>query len=99
MVTGISEEGLSINCKVKVMNFPASEKILQKLDDIIKEKPDDLMGHSGINNITNNINLSNNVKKIFNKIFKESSSTSIEFSSAINHKDKTQTVTDTNARL
>ena len=46
------------------MNFPGStsEKILEKLDDIIKEKPEDLIFHAGTNDITNNVNLSTNVK-------------------------------------
>ena len=60
------------------------------------------MVHAGTNDITNDVNLSTNVKKIFNKTSKESPSSSIEFSSVINRKDKTnieKTVTDTNARL
>ena len=86
------------------MNFPGgrSEKILQKLDDIIEEKPGDLIVHAGINDITKNVNLSTNVKKIFNKISKEPPSTSIAFSSINNRKDKMniqKTLTDTNARL
>ena len=68
MVNGISEKGLSVNYKVKIMNFPGStsEKILEKLDDIIKEKPEDLIFYAGTNDITNNVNLSTNIKKIFN---------------------------------
>ena len=86
------------------MNFPGgtSEKILEKLDVIIKEKPDKLIVHDGTNDITNNVNLLTNVKKIFNKVSKELPSTSIAFSSIINRKDKTniqKTLTDTNARL
>ena len=104
MVNGISEKGLSVNHKVKIVNFPGgtSEKILEKLDVIIKEKPDDLVVHVGTNDITNNVNLLTNVKKIFNKVSKELPSTSIAFSSIINRKDKTniqKTLTDTNARL
>ena len=40
MVNGISEKGL--NHKVKILNFPGDtiENILEKLDDIIKEKPE-----------------------------------------------------------
>ena len=40
MVNSISEKGLRVNYKVEIVNFPAStsEKILAKLDDIIKEK-------------------------------------------------------------
>ena len=50
----------------------------------------------------NNVNLSTHVKKIFNKISKEPLSSSIEFSSIINRKDKTyvqKALTDTNTRL
>ena len=43
MVNGISEKGLNVNHKVKIVNFPGgtSEKILEQLDVIIKEMPDD----------------------------------------------------------
>ena len=56
MVNCISEKGLSFNQKVKILNFPGgtSEKILEKLDDLIKEKPDD---HVAMNDNTNNLNL------------------------------------------
>ena len=65
MVNGISEKGLSVNHKVKILNFLGgiSEKILDKLDVIIKEKPDDLVVHVGTNNFTINVNLLTNVKK------------------------------------
>ena len=67
MVNGISKKGLSVNYKVKIMKFPGgtNEKIPEKLNDMIKEKPDDLIGHVGTNDITYNINLLTNVKKIF----------------------------------
>ena len=104
MVNDISEKGLSVNLKVKLVNFPGgtSEKILEKLDDIIKEQPDDLIVHVRTNDLTNNINLLTNVKKIFNKVSKESPSTSTAFSSIINRKDKAniqKTLADTNAHL
>ena len=85
MVNDISEKGLSVNLKVKLVNFlgGTSKKILEKLDDIIKKQPDDLIVHVGTNDLTNNINLLTNVKKIFNKVSKESPSTSIAFSSII----------------
>ena len=69
---------------------------------IIKERPDDLIVYVGTNDLTNTIKLLTNVKKIFNKVFKESPSTSIAFSCIINRKDKAniqKTLTDTNARL
>ena len=72
IVNGISEKGLCVNHKVKIVNFPGgtSEKILEKLDDIIEQKPDDLIVHVGTNDITNNVNLLTNAEKIFNKISK-----------------------------
>ena len=99
MVNGISEKGLSVNHKIKIINFPGgtSEKILEKLDVIIKEKPDYIIVHVRTNDITNNVNLLTNVKKIF-KVSKESLSTSIAISSIINRKDKRKiqkTLTDT----
>ena len=104
MVNGISEKCLSVEHKVKIVNFPGgtSEKILEKLDVIIKEKPDKLIVYDGTNDITNNVNHLTNVKKILNKVSKELPSTAIAFSSIINRKDKTnvqKTLTDTNARL
>ena len=89
---------------MKIVNSPGgtSEKILKKLDDIIKKQPDELIVHTRTNDLTNKVNLLTNVKKIFNKFFKESPLTSIAFSSIINCKDKTniqKTLIDMNARL
>ena len=98
MVNGISEKGLSVNHKVKIVNFTGgtSKKILEELDVTIKENPDDLIVHVGTSDITNNVNLLTNVKK------RGLPSTSIAFSSIISLKGKTNTqksLTDTNARL
>ena len=71
MENGISEKGLSVNRKVKIVNFPGtSENILKKLDEIIKEKPDNLIVHVGTNDIANNATLLTIIKKIFNKFLK-----------------------------
>ena len=53
MINDISEKGVGVNHKVKIINFPGgtSERILEKLDDIMKEKPDDLIVHAGTNGI------------------------------------------------
>ena len=65
MVNGISEKGLSVNHKVKILNFPGGkrEKILEKLDGIIKVQPDGLIVRVGTNDLTNNVNLLTNIKK------------------------------------
>ena len=59
MVNGISERGLSVNHKVRTVNFPSGEieKFVQKLDDKIKEMPGDPIIFLGTNEITNNVNL------------------------------------------
>ena len=52
------------------MNFPGgtSNKILEKLNRIIKEQSDELIVHVRSNDLTNNVNLLINVKRIFNKV-------------------------------
>ena len=64
MINGISKKGFSINHNVKIVNFPGgtSEKILEELDDIIKEQPDDLIVYVGTNDFTNNVNLLTSIK-------------------------------------
>ena len=51
---------------VKVTNFAGDtiRKIVERLDNLIKDKPDDLVIHTGTNDQTNNVKLLNNVKKI-----------------------------------
>ena len=74
MLNNISEKSLSKTHKVRVINFPGgtSEKMTDHLDDLIKGKPDDLIVHVGTNDIANNVNLLNNVRKIFRKVSKDS---------------------------
>ena len=74
MLNNISEKGLSKTHKVRVINFlgGTSEKITDQLDDLIKGKPDDLIVHVGTNDIANNVNLLNNVKRFFRKVSKDS---------------------------
>ena len=54
MVDGISEKGFSKEREVKVVKIPGgtSEKILDHLEQIIKEKPDYAMVHIGTNDLT-----------------------------------------------
>ena len=72
MLNNISEKGLSKTHKVRVINFPGgtSGKITDQLDDLIKGKPDDLIVHVRTNDIANDVNLLNNVKKILGKFLK-----------------------------
>ena len=90
MVNCIPEKDFNKENKVKVVNFPDgfSEKILGHLEQIIKEKPDNVMAHIGTNDLTCNVDLLNNAKKILKVISKDSPSTNLAFLSLITRKDK-----------
>ena len=64
-----------------MINFPGgtSEKITDELDDLIEGKPDNLTVHVGTNDVPNNVNFLNNMKKIFRKVSKDSPSTQLAF--------------------
>ena len=51
MVNNVNERGLSKSNTVLVKSFSgaASEKILEEMDEIIKEKPDSIIIHAGPN--------------------------------------------------
>ena len=104
MLNNISEKGLSKTHKVRVISFPGgtSEKNTDQLDDLIKRKPDDLTVRVGTNDIANNNNLLNNVKKTFGKVSKDSPSTHPAFFSIIVRKYKKnleKIIIETNACL
>ena len=104
MLNGVNEKGLSKSHNVKVKNYPGatSEDILDKIDDLLKVKPDCLLVHVGTNDLTNNVNLLNSVKKMVNKVKNSSPNTKLVFSSVILRKDKkdiSKKVGETNQRL
>ena len=104
MLTGISGKGLSKKHNVSVTSFSGgtSEKIIQNVEDLLKNKPDDIMIHVGTNDITNRVNLLNSVKKIVKQVSNISPTTTVAFSSIIIRKDKKHVekpLTDTNTRL
>ena len=45
MLSGIAEKGLCVKRKVKMRHSPGitNDKTIKKLDDLIKDKPDDLI--------------------------------------------------------
>ena len=90
MLNGVNEKGLSKSHNVKVKNYPGatSEDILDKIDDLLKVKPDCLLVHVGTNDLTNNVNLLNSVKKMVKKVKNSSPNTKLVFSSVILRKDK-----------
>ena len=56
----------------KVKNYPGatSEDILDKIDDLLKVKPDCLLVRIGTNDLKNNVNLLKSAKKMVNKMEK-----------------------------
>ena len=66
----INNWGLSKSKEVDVLNFPGatSADVLTKIDDLVKKKPTSLIAHVGKNDLTNDINLLSNVKKILIKL-------------------------------
>ena len=65
IVNNINEHGLSKSNKILVKKFPhtTSEKILEEIDETIKQKPDSIIIHAGTNNLTNIIILLDSAKK------------------------------------
>lgn len=74
-----------------------SVNIIENLEDLLKNKTEDMLIHVGTNNITNGLNLLNSVNKISNI----SPRTTVVFSSIIVRKDKKnveKSLMDTNNR-
>ena len=71
--------------KLEVLSFPGatSTDIVNKIDDILVDKPQSLIVCGGTNDLTNDVNLLNNVKKIANKTKKKSPNTAISFSNIL----------------
>ena len=66
LLNGISDKGLSRNHPATVKNFPGGtfEKRLQKMENLVADKPDCIIIHAGTNDIINGINSLNSVKKM-----------------------------------
>ena len=90
---------LSKKHNVSVTSFSggASEKIIQNVDDLLKNKPYEIVIHVGPNDIINVVNLLNSVKKIFPDISPRTTVRSIILREDKKHVEKP--LTDTNTRL
>ena len=82
---GVNGKGLSKSHNVKVKNYSGAtiEDILDKIDDLLKSKPDCLLVHVGTNDLKNNVNLLNSVKKMVKKVKNSFPNTKLVFSSVI----------------
>ena len=65
LLKGINERGLSKDFNVKVNSIPGgtSETVLEKIEELVKCKPSNLIVHAGTNGLTKK-NVLNNVKKL-----------------------------------
>ena len=104
MLNNINARGLSKSKKVDVLNYPGatSSDMVNEIDEVLKGKPESLLIYIGTNDLTNNINLLTNVKKIVNKVNKTSPDNLQSFSDIVFRKDKKNIEkmrADTNYRL
>ena len=105
MLNNVNSRGQSKSKNVAVINFPGatSTNNVENIDEILEnQQPKSLIVHIGTNDLTNDVNLLNNVKKIVNKTKKKSPNTVLTFSNIIVRKDKKNLEklrTDTNTRL
>ena len=85
VLNNIKSRGLCKSKKVDVLNFSGatSEDILTKIDDVLDEKPASLIVYVGTNDLTNEINLLSNAKKLLTKSKKKSPSAVLTFSNII----------------
>ena len=69
MSNNINGKGLSKLRKVDILNIPGatSGDIVDKVDDVLEGKLESLVVHVSTNDLTNNVNLLNNVKKLLIK--------------------------------
>ena len=67
--------------EVDVLNFPdaTSSDVLTKIEDVLNKKPTSLIVYFGTNDLTNDVNLLLNVKKIVNKTKNTSPNTVLTF--------------------
>ena len=89
MLNDIKNCGVSKSKKIEVLNFPGatSKEIVRKIDDVLNQKPESLIVHVGPNDLTNGINLLNNIKKIVTKTKQKNPNTVLSFSNIIIRKD------------
>ena len=64
MLSNVNSPGLSKSKNVEVMNFPgATSTVFVEKIDILENQPKSLIVHVGTNDLNNDVNLVNNVKK------------------------------------
>ena len=65
MLNGVQEKGLNLDFSIKVQNFPgaSSTDMLDHIRPSLKKEPGQIIIYAGTNDLTNDHNYLNNVKK------------------------------------
>ena len=103
MVKGLNEYGLSRNQNVKVQSFSGytTEAMLDIVKPAVKRKPDAIIIHAGINDITRDINTMKKIRKIVKSIRDCSENTQVLLSGIISQEDENYNdkISEINARM
>ena len=103
MVKGLNEYGLSKKRNVKVQSFSGytTEDMLHIAKPAARRKPDTIIIHVGTNNITRDITMMKNIKKIVKLIRDCSENTQVLFSGIINREDRNHSdeISEINTRM
>ena len=103
MVKGLNEYGLSKKRNVKVQSFSGytTEDMLDIAKPAARRKPDAIIIHVGTNNITRDITMMKNIKKIVKLIRDCSENTQVLFSGIINREDRNHSdkISEINTRM
>ena len=84
MLNSIKEKGLNKNTdiNIKIRKYPGAS-LTDILNPSLRKEPDQIVNHAGTNNLTNDHNYLNNVKKIVNMVRETCKNTMLCFSSLI----------------
>ena len=92
MLNGIQEKGLNKNAdiNIKIRKYPgaSSTDILDHIRPSLRKEPDQIIIHAGTNDLTNDHNYLNNVKKIVKMVRETCKNTKLCFSSLICRTDR-----------
>ena len=92
MLNGVQEKGLNKNAdiNIKIRKYPgaSSTDILDHIRPSLRKEPDQIIIHAGTNDLTNDHNYLNNVKKIVKMVRETCKNTKLCFSSLICRTDR-----------
>ena len=87
MLNGVQEKGLNknaaLNIEIRKYLYASSTDILGHIRSSLRIEPDQIIIHAGINDLTNDHNYLNNVKKIVKMVRETCKNTKLCFSSLI----------------